>query len=53
MNLMYKLAVLFGLACGLFLIGSRIFNFIKTREKAQFSGIIYTAFLPLQKPWSS
>ena len=51
MTLMYKLAAFFGFGCGFYLIASRIYNFIKTREKAQLSGIIHTTLLPLNKPW--
>ncbi|MBP0973486.1 MAG: hypothetical protein J5851_06210 [Oscillospiraceae bacterium] len=51
MTLMYKLAALFGLCCSLYLIGSRIYKFIKTREKAQAAGIIHTQIIPLAKPW--
>lgn len=48
---MYKLFSLFGFGCGLYLIGSRIYHFIRTREKAQAAGILHTYFLPLGKPW--
>lgn len=51
MTLMYKLASLFGFGCGAYLIGSRIYNYIKTREKASAAGILHTHFIPLGKPW--
>ena len=51
MTLMFKLASLFGFGCGAYLIGSRIYNFIKTREKAQAAGILHTYLIPLGKPW--
>ena len=51
MTLMFKLASLFGFGCGAYLIGSRIYNYFKCREKARASGILHTHFIPLGKPW--